>query len=372
MTGPAAFPPVDTGALDDCAAGLQRVSGGISGTSTNVLVLRDAVDSSEQWKGDAASRWQAVITDRVRDASLTGEVLAKAGSLLSQLAADIAAERAVYNKASGQMSDAGAAFNPRFSPAPPDWDSSYIAVMNAAAARTTELLRRAGNDFLVLAGLAGDIDATTAASRTPGVPPGASRNEASLSLLAFLFGSVTGNQTAGAKFEAQVLSELGLTKNTVPYRPDPAFEGRLTAGGLAKGTIPDAQGSGYLVEIKDTTKMSARFQIRLEEAYASETGRPLWIVVRQGTKVSPDVIGRAEGTGGGVLYRTAPGSYQDGDGNPVQVGPNMQVHGYQRAGMAPAPQEPEAPVAPAPADPAPAVPAEPVEPAGPADPIEIP
>jgi hypothetical protein len=81
-----------------------------------VSALRGAVSSSEQWQGEAASRWSATVADRVTDASLTAEVMTKAASLLDQLAADVDAERRVYNQASAQMSDAGDSFNPRVQP----------------------------------------------------------------------------------------------------------------------------------------------------------------------------------------------------------------------------------------------------------------
>jgi hypothetical protein len=49
-----------------------------------------------------------------------------------------------------------------------------------------------------------------------------------------------------------ILQSLGINKNTEIWRPDPAFEGKLTASGLARGTIVDSQGSNYMVEVKGT------------------------------------------------------------------------------------------------------------------------
>jgi hypothetical protein len=180
--------------------------------------------------------------------------------------------------------------------------------------------------------------------------------------------------------------ELGLSKNTSIWRPGSAFEGKTTKGGLPRGTIPDADEAGpggYIVEIKGTTSLTARFQIRLEDLYAQISGRPLWVIAPKGAEVSEEVVARAERTGGGVLYRTGPNRYEDGNGNQVQVGKGMRVSGYQpaKSGGDPAeagqtPGEPSAPVNPAPAGPGPAVP-DPVEPdpdpIGPEDPIiEIP
>lgn len=374
MTTPQPFPNIDTAALDTCAADLNLVGTGMSDTGTNISVLANAVAGSEQWQGEAASRWHAVVTGRAADATLTSTVMAKAGSLLGQLAADVAAERQQYNRLATQMTDQGAAYNPRFNPGPPNWEAPYVAAMTAAARRAAALLTQAGNDFLALAALAADITATTAAGRLPGVPAGTNRRQASLTLLATLFGSVVSNRVTGSAFETQVLQELGLDKNTDIWRPGTPFEGRTTLGGLAKGTIPDAQGPGSIVEIKDVSNLSARFQIRLEELNAQLTGRELWIVVRGGAKVSDDVTLRAERTGGGVLYRTGPSSYTDPQGNPVRIDPGMKVSGYQRVTdppPAPDPGAPSAPVDPAPA-PEPVEPVTPIEPVEPIEPIEIP
>jgi hypothetical protein len=54
---------------------------------------------------------------------------------------------------------------------------------------------------------------------------------------------------------------------------------------------------------------------------------------------------------GGVIYRTGPNSYEDGNGNPVQIGPGMKVSGYQPTstqgtGGSPGAADPSAPSAP--------------------------
>lgn len=361
------------------------MSSQMSDTGTDVLVLRDAVADGEQWKGEAASRWQAVVTGRVADANLTSEVISKAASLLRQLAADLEQEKNYYNRVASELDGEEASYNPRFHPLPPDYQAPYIAAMNGAVSRATSLLHQAGTDFLALAALADGIGAKGAANRMPGVPPGTNRKTASLSLLTFLMGTVLGNQAAGSKFEAQVLQELGLTKNTSVFRPGSAFEGKTTKGGLPRGTIPDADEPGFVVEIKDTGSLEARFQIRLESLYARTTGRPLWIVTRVGAKVDQAVADSAEQTGGGVIYRTGPNSYQDGNGNPVQIGPGMRVSGYQPTSSGgtgggsvggQGPTDPGAPSAPVNPDPAPVapdpVPVDPVGPGDPIDPLELP
>ncbi len=380
MSSAAPFPPVNTGAIDSCAGGLTAISSQMSDTGTEVSVLRDAVASSEQWRGEAAGRWQAVVTGRVADATLTAEVVGKAASLLQQLATDLEEEKRYYDRVSAELQDAAASGNPRFSPLPPDFEAPYIAAMNAAVSRATSLLHQAGSDFLALAALADDIRAQGAANRMPGIPAGASRKTASLGLLTFLMGTVLGNQAAGSKFETQVLQELGLGKNYSVWRPGSAFEGKTTAGGLPRGIIPDSQGSGYIVEIKDTANLQARFQIRLESLYARVTGRPLWVVTRGGANVDQSVVDNAEQTGGGVLYRTGPNSYEDGNGNPVQIGPGMKVSGYQPSsaggaggsmGGGQGPADPGAPGAPVNPDPAPVAPEPaPVDPVGPEDPVD--
>ncbi|HTS95946.1 MAG TPA: hypothetical protein VMI33_04955 [Streptosporangiaceae bacterium] len=380
MASAAAFPSVNTGAMDSCASGLAAIGSQMSDTSTEVSVLADAVASSEQWRGEAAGRWQTVVTGRVADASLTSEVIGKAASLLQQLAADLEAERNYYNRVSGELQDVSASYNPRFNPLPPDFEAPYIAAMNGAVSRATTLLQRAGNDFLTLAALADDVHAKGAVNRMPGVPAGTNRQKASLGLLTFLLGTVLTNQSAGSKFEADVLRELGLTKNTSVWRPGTAFEGKTTKGGLPRGTIPDADEPGFIVEIKDTATLQARFQIRLESLYARVTGRPLWVVTRGGARVDQSVVDNAEQTGGGVIYRTGPNSYEDGNGNPVQIGPGMRVTGYQPSSSggsgggsvgSQGPTDPGAPSTPVDPDPAPVAPDPgPVDPVGPGDPID--
>jgi uncharacterized protein YukE len=379
MSSAETFPSVNPAAIASCASGLKNISGQMSDTSTNVTVLQQAVASGEQWQGEAASRWQTVMSGRVADANLTSEVLGKAASILQQLSDDLDQERSYYNRVSAELQGQEDSYNPRFNPLPPGYQAPYIAAMNGAVSRATKLLQQAGTDFLALAALADDIHAKGAVNRTPGVPQGTNRKAASLALLTFLLGSVATNQAAGSKFETQVLQELGLGKNTTIWRPGTAFEGKTTKGGLPRGTIPDADEQGFIVEIKDTANLQARFQIRLESLYARVTGRPLWIVTRAGAKVDQNVVDNAEQTGGGVIYRTGPNTYEDGNGNPVQISPGMKVSGYQPtstggtgsgAGQAD-PTAPGAPVnpAPAPVEPDP----DPVDPdPDPVDPFDVP
>jgi hypothetical protein len=60
----------------------------------------------------------------------------------------------------------------------------------------------------------------------------------------------------------------------------------------------------------------------------THSGRPLWVIVSGRSRPAHRVHDIAEGTGGGVLFRTGPGTYADPRGNPVQIGPGMQVTGY--------------------------------------------
>ena len=82
MASAEAFPSVDTGAIASCASDLTMIGSAMSDTQTDVSTLRQAVAGSEQWQGEAASRWQTVVTGRADDANLTSEVVNKAGSLL--------------------------------------------------------------------------------------------------------------------------------------------------------------------------------------------------------------------------------------------------------------------------------------------------
>jgi hypothetical protein len=330
----AAFPSVDTGAMTACASSLQSIASSMSDHGTNVSALQEAVAGSEDWHGQAASRWQEVMTGRVADASLTNKVITKAATLLDQLASDLETEQKYYNTVNGEMQGWASDYNPRFNPAPPNWQEPFITDMNASVTRANNLLKSFGDDFAVLAALAGDITATTAKNRTPGEPVGgsAASSAGTMSLLATLLGSVRGGE-AGMNFEREVLSELGLTKNTDTFRLNiPGTDWFLSAK-LAPGTIPDAARltpGGYVVEIKlSNTIVDADFQIRLEQMLAGANGVPFWVVVSKDAHVTSEVLARAEITGGGVLVRTGPNSYTDLNGNPVQVGAGMKVTGYQ-------------------------------------------
>lgn len=134
----------------------------------------------------------------------------------------------------------------------------------------------------------------------------------------------------------EVLSGLGLSKDTTAAGRG-GSPGGAAVGGQPQGAMPDVLGSGtggYVLEIKKVMSLAARTPIQIQEAYAQLTASPYWIIVPEGAHVSPAVIARAEGTGGGVIYRSAGagrgGSYADPSGNPVQVQPGtMQVTGYQ-------------------------------------------
>jgi hypothetical protein len=185
--------------------------------------------------------------------------------------------------------------------------------------RANDLLEEAAQQLLGYAILAEEVHATPAANRTPGVADGTSRQAASLHLLAIIFGSVVGNRASGTAYEQSVLASLGITKNTETWRPDPAFEGKLTPTGLAKGTTPDGWGSNYLLEIKGTSQLQFRYQLRLQVEQANQLNQPLWIIKAAGQQADSSVTKAAEGTKGGVVYRSSNGTYTDGQGNPVQV-----------------------------------------------------
>jgi hypothetical protein len=162
------------------------------------------------------------------------------------------------------------------------------------------------------------------------------------------------------------LKALGLTKNNEVWRPDPPFEGKLTASGLARGTIPDSQGSNYFVEVKGTNKLELRYQLRLQVLQARLTSKPLWVIKAAGQEADPNVVLAAEGTEGGVIYTSDNGkTFTDGNGNPVQVSydkgtDTVTVRGYTNitggdgtaldSAQPPDPGEPSSPVEPSVAD----------------------
>ena len=383
------FPGADPGAISDLASSLQAISSAMAGVGLDTEGLRGSVMGSEQWQGSASEKWYAVVTERVGDAGLTNDVMGSAATMLSGLASDLEAERRVYNQLSGNLYSSSQPVlggpEPYAVPVP---DPSVQREMDACAARAARLLEDAAGKLLGYAALAGDIRAVPAANRTPGVADGANRRAASLQLLTVLFGSVVGNRAAGSKFEQAILRALGITKNTEIWRPDPAFEGRLTAGGLAKGTIVDGEGANFQLEIKGTKALEMRYQLRLQAFKAQEENIPWWIIKAAGQKADPDVVRAAEESGGGVLYTSDNGqTYTDGNGNQVQVdydksSNKIDVNGYKPsssqmpggdAGSVPSsdPGAPSEPVSPSAADAPPQAPDVPDIPEGPGEP-EVP
>jgi hypothetical protein len=393
MIGLPDFPAVDTGAIRELADMLQLISNAVIDVGEGSQQIRDLVIGNEQWQGSAAQQWQAVVTERVGDAGLTSDVMGTASAKLAALASDLEAERSTYNRISNEILTAEEELFP-VDPIgvlfPELLDPVDVTALRNTVARAESLLARAATDLLNLAVLAGDIRAKTAANRAPGIADGTNRSQASLQLLAILFGSVRDNQLSGSAFEKTVLNELGITKNTDIWRPDPAFEGRLTVGGQAKGTTPDGQGDNFLLEIKGTDSETVRFQLRLQAKLAELTGRPLWVIKQGGKPATDNLVRLTEQTEGGVLYRTGPNTYVDGNGNPVQVtydeaSNTLQVQGYTRStppggGAVPtdaAPPDPDTPSAPVDpkiaeggTDVVPAQPVAPVEPVEPVEPIE--
>jgi hypothetical protein len=382
------FPAVNTGAISELADLLRIIGSGAADVGVESQLIRDLVIRNEQWQGSAARQWHDVVTERVGDAGLTSDVMGTAAAKLALLATDLDEERNTYNRLSHEiLVEQSQVIDPIGLPPPELVDPLGVAALRDSVARAESLLDQTATDLLALAILAGDIRAKPAANRSPGVPDGANRNQASLQLLATLFGSVRDNQLSGKEYEDTVLKELGIPKNTEIWRPDPAFEGKLTLGGQAKGTTPDGLGSNFILEVKGTDSQTVRFQLRLQAHLAEQSGRPLWIINKAGKPVTDNLVELAEGTRGGVLYRTGPNTYVDGNGNPVQVTydkgtDTLQVRGYtpstsSGAGAGPtdiAPPDPDAPAAPVDpkiADGAPdVVPAEPVEPFEPVEPLE--
>jgi hypothetical protein len=384
------FPDADPRAISALADSLQAISLSMADIGLETEGLRGSVMGSQQWQGNASEKWWAVVTDRIGDAGLSNDVMGSAASMLSALAADLAAERRVYGQLSSQLYSMKPAQGvaARLVGAVEVENLAVQRAMDACAARAAGLLDSAAAQLLGYAALAGDIHAVPVANRTPGVPDGANRQAASLQLLAMLFGSVTGNQTSGSQFEQAVLKALGIGKNTEIWRPDPAFEGKLTPSGLARGTIPDGQGSNFLVEIKGTSSLQLRFQLRLQIEQARLSGNPLWVIKASGRPADPSVVRATEGTNGGVLYTSDNGkTFTDGQGNPVQVSydkasDTLKVSSYKpttRPGgsggdlgptQSPDPDAPPAPVSPDTAQGPPAVPDVPVDPVGPEEPVD--
>jgi hypothetical protein len=371
------FPDVNPAAISTLADSLKSVSGSMAGIGLDTEAVRDSVMGSEQWKGTASGHWYTVVTARVGDAGLTNEVMGSVATMLDGLAQDLESEQRLYQR----MSDDLYTVKPQQGVMSrldgpemilnPDVQKS----MDTCVQRAVQLLDDAARKLTAYALLADDIRAVPVEDRTPGVLAGANQQTASLQLLTILLGSVTGNYASGSKFEQAILRALGINKNTDIWRPNPPFEGKLTANGLAKGTTVDSKGSNYMVEIKGTSSLQFRFQLRLQVEQAKATGNPLWIVKAAGKSADPSVIKAAEGTQGGVIYTSDNGkTFTDGNGNPVKVTydkatDTLKVSGYQRVPASsggtgtdtalpssPDPDAPQAPVNPATADESPAVP----------------
>lgn len=387
------FPQVDTDAISTLANNLSNISNAAADTGLGTKNLRDAVVQHEHWQGNASQMWHAAVTERIGDAGLTNDVFGTASSKLAQLATDLADERSGFNRLKQQIESQQIARTPGYSrgaPIPPDVaDPDGCRALRQCVARAEALLDRTAKDLLELAILAGDIRAKPAKNRTPGVPDGTDRKLASLHLLAVIFGSVRSSKKTGDKFEDEVLKELGIPKNNDIWRPNPAFEGKLTAKGQAVGTIPDGKGTNFLFEAKGgKTDLNHRFQLRLQEHYAEASGRPLWIMADDAKSVDDSVIEGAEETGGGVIFRKGSGDYVDDRGNKVDVSyddsnKTLHVGGYHGStgggtdpggATLPDPDEPAAPVNPDPpgggVEPDPIDPVDPIAPVDPVDPVD--
>lgn len=357
------FPDADPAAISDLADALKAVSVSAADVGLETGGVRGSVMGSEQWRGSASEQWYTVVTGRIGDAELTSEVMGGAAGMLADLASDLESERRVYDRLSGEL----------YTPHPVQGVASRLTgpaevvnpdvrrAMDRCAARAAELLEDAARRLLRYAALAEDIRAVPVAGRDPGVPAGTDRRAASLQLLATLFGSVAGNRASGSKFEQAVLQALGIAKNTETWRPDSPFEGKLTASGLARGTIVDGQGDNFLVEIKETKELEFRYQLRLQTLMAQKESIPWWIIKAGPGNADPSAVKvAAEESGGGVLYTSDNGkTFTDGKGNPVQVSydkssDRLDVNGYQSSipktpsgdlGSVPSP-DPDAPAGP--------------------------
>jgi hypothetical protein len=248
------FPDVDPAAISTLADSLKTVSDSMAGVGLDTEGVRGSVMGSEQWKGTASSQWYTVVTGRVGDAGLTNEVMGSVASLLDGLASDLESEQRLYQRMSDDLYTAEPQHGVISRLTGPEMvlNPDVQKSMNTCVARAVQLLDDAARKLIAYAELAAEIRAAPVAARTPGVAAGANRQAASLNLLTVLLGTVTGNYASGSKFEQAILQSLGINKNTEIWRPDPAFEGKLTASGLARGTIVDSQGSNYMVEVKGT------------------------------------------------------------------------------------------------------------------------
>ena len=93
--------------------------------------------------------------------------------------------------------------------------------------------------------------------------------------------------------EAAVGARLGVAKNTH----------KMFVEGMSKPRIPDFITENGIYEVKwySRTKLTWTAQLQDEAMLARELGKPFYIVVRQGTRVSATVFERAQRTGGDVL-----------------------------------------------------------------------
>lgn len=100
---------------------------------------------------------------------------------------------------------------------------------------------------------------------------------------------VQANRAAGLSFEAQVLKNEGLSKNTAPIRAvDPKT-------GQTGTTIPDGiRSSGQTVDAKGGRTVSDSAQLRRQSQASQQAGQKAQVVVKKGTKVSKTVRDRMD------------------------------------------------------------------------------
>lgn len=108
-------------------------------------------------------------------------------------------------------------------------------------------------------------------------------------------GSRTASRSPGSWQEAEQIlgQDLGIPKNNQ----------RLQYPGMSRGRIPDFVGDNFIADAKwyDKSTVDLDAQLRDFLKIAENQGKPLWIYIRQNTKVASTVEPALSAVGGGVV-----------------------------------------------------------------------
>jgi len=291
------FPEIDIAAIEGSAkwcseAGLYRV-GPLSDRTRRTI---EGVGKEQHaWDGEAGERWKVVVGARVADLDVVQGALMGMSSILDTLAKAVKTAKSDYYQAKARAlyMDPGlrlAEVDPTFMPTTDQL--ARIRPMTEAILRADKAVQAAAIQLGDLGDDAGKITATWAASRMPGVPPGADRSQASLNLLTLLFGSLAHNAYYSSwshggepwfSFVEDVLQDFRMPWNTTTIH-DERFPFASKPDGMEGGRM---QGWGRMVAVRWTRYQWATNDILQQLSVSQEKGMEYNLVLPRGATVSP-------------------------------------------------------------------------------------